>query len=216
MKILVSLFVMLFFSQAPLFAQDDLFEDNKKTIKIPHFFIEVGTTFGDIDEQYSIDSKVGSYFGIGYARQINHDNPIILKEKLSYPLIIEIGLKSLKSEGLLFNQSIISTYQFLELQVKSKLISKLPFTNLDLGISYGGFYSSLEVAEEYWNNTRTSIKSNLKPYDMGLLVGVDLNFEKKLFYAEKLAFSFNYSQGLVNLVGDSFSKSIVSSIAFLF
>ena len=149
-------------------------------------------------------------------RQVNHGIPIILKETLSYPLIIEIGLKSLKSEGLLFNQSIISTYQFLELQVKSKLVRKLPFTNLDLDISYGGFYSSLKVAEENWNNTTTSIKSNLKPTDMGLLAGVAINLDKKLLYTENITLSLNYSHGLIKLEEDSFSKSIVSSIAFSF
>ena len=72
------------------------------------------------------------------------------------------------------------------------------------------------MAEENWNNTTTSLKSNLKPTDMGLLAGVAINLDKKLLYAENITLSLNYSHGLIKLEEDSFSKSIVSSIAFLF
>ena len=215
MKKYVLLFLCLLMINTEIFSQDDFFEEKKEVIE-PHVYLELGPLFGDIDSENTIDSKMGSYLAIGYAKEIVPKIPFLLKTDKTMPLFIELGLKQIGSKGTVFNQTIVSNYEYLELRIKSRYIVPLKKTKKNLFLNGGIFYSSLKVAEENWNNTVTSVAANMNSTDLGVVFGVSMKFNQKIFFSENITTSMTYSYGLVDIENGNNSKSFLSAIRLVF
>ena len=77
---------------------------------------------------------------------------------------------------------------------------------------FGGFYSSLKVAQQNWNGTISDVSSSVNSSDMGVLAGVKFIIDQELGFVKNMSSQALFSYGLETVKANSNSASLQFSL----